>query len=101
MFGRTKNFCPITWMCKKQGAVSHSSTEAEIIALDAGLRLDGLPSLTLWEFILSTLDPIDSEPQQLNTRAAIDSSLPADTQELLNVDYVPCNILPFQIGLNC
>jgi hypothetical protein len=26
-----RTFCPITWMCKKQGAVSHSSTEAEII----------------------------------------------------------------------
>ena len=28
---------PITWMCKKQGAVSHSSTEAEVIALDLSL----------------------------------------------------------------
>ena len=28
-------------MCKKQTPVSHSSTESEIISLDAGLRLDG------------------------------------------------------------
>ena len=32
---------PISWMCKKQTSVSHSSTEAEVISLDAGLRLDG------------------------------------------------------------
>ena len=35
-------FVPITWVCKKHGAVSHSSTEAEVIALDAALRLEGL-----------------------------------------------------------
>ena len=33
---------PISWMCKKQTSVSHSSTESEIISLDAGLRLDGI-----------------------------------------------------------
>ena len=32
---------PITWMCKKQTAVSHSSTESEITSLAAGLRMDG------------------------------------------------------------
>ena len=40
---------PISWMCKKQTSVSHSSTESEIISLDAGLRLDGLPALELWD----------------------------------------------------
>ena len=29
-------FVPKSWMCKKQTSVSHSSTEAEIISLDAG-----------------------------------------------------------------
>ena len=42
-------------MCKKQTAVSHSSTEAEIISLDAGLRLDGLPALDLWDLIVAVL----------------------------------------------
>ena len=41
-------------MCKKQTAVSHSST-AEIISLDTGLRLDGLPALELWDLIVSVL----------------------------------------------
>ena len=38
------HFFPISWMCKKQTSVSHSSTESEIISLDTGLRLDGFPS---------------------------------------------------------
>ena len=44
-------FAPITWMCKKQQAVSHSTTEAEIIAMDAALRLEGLALLMLLDVI--------------------------------------------------
>ena len=33
-------------MCKKQAAVSHSGTEAVIISLDAGLRMEGLLDLS-------------------------------------------------------
>ena len=46
---------PISWMCKKQTSVSHSSTESEIISLDAGLRLDGIPALVLWDLIVFVL----------------------------------------------
>ena len=34
IFG-SNTFVPISWMCKKQTSVSHSSTESEIISLDA------------------------------------------------------------------
>ena len=37
-------FVPISWMCKKRNSVPHSSTESEIISLDAGLRMDGEPT---------------------------------------------------------
>ena len=53
-------FVPISWMCKKQTSVSHSSTESEIISLDTGLRLDGLPALELWDLIVSVLGNIIS-----------------------------------------
>ena len=46
-FFGSHTFVPISWMCKKQTAVSHSSTESKIISLDTGLRLDGLPALEL------------------------------------------------------
>ena len=48
-------FVPISWMCEKQTLVSHSSTESEIISLDAGLRLDGIPALDLWDLIVAVL----------------------------------------------
>ena len=54
VFG-SHTFVPICWICKKQTAVSHSSTESEIISLDTGLRLDGLPALELWDLIVSVL----------------------------------------------
>ena len=48
-------FVPVSWMCKKQTSVSHSSTESEIISLDAGLRMDGIPALDLWDLIVAVL----------------------------------------------
>ena len=46
---------PISWMCKKQTSVSHSSAESEIISLGAGLRMDGLPALDLWDVVIEVL----------------------------------------------
>ena len=42
-------------MCKRQTSVSHSSTESEILSLDAGLRMDGLPALELWDIVIQVL----------------------------------------------
>ena len=52
IFGRL-TFVPISWMCRKQTLVSHSSTESEIISLDTGFRLHGLPALELWDLTVS------------------------------------------------
>ena len=57
IFG-SHTFVPISRMCKKQTAVSHSSTESEIISLDTGLRLDGLPALELWDLIVSVFGSV-------------------------------------------
>ena len=46
-------FVPISWMCKKQTSVSRSSTESEVISLDAGLRLDGTLELVSWDLIVT------------------------------------------------
>ena len=52
IFG-SHTFVPISWMCEKQTAVSHSSTESEIISLDTGLRIDCLFELDLWNLIVA------------------------------------------------
>ena len=57
-FFDSHTFVPISWMCKKQTAVFHSSTESEIISLGTGLRLDGLPALELWDLIVSVFGHI-------------------------------------------
>ena len=63
IFG-SHTFVPISWMCKKQTSVSHSSTESEIISLDTGLRLDGLAALELWDLIVSALGNIPHAPDR-------------------------------------
>ena len=44
-----------TYVPKKHTLVSHSSTESEIISLDAGLRSDRIPALDLWDLIVAVL----------------------------------------------
>ena len=62
IFG-SQTFVPISWMCKKQTSASHSSTEAEIISLDAGLRMDGIRALDLWSLVIEVFH---SSPIQIN-----------------------------------
>ena len=54
IFG-SRTFVPISWMSKKQTSVPHRSTESEIISLDAGSRLDGIPALDFWDLIVAVL----------------------------------------------
>ena len=49
-------------MCKKQTSVSHSSTESEVISLDAGLRMDGISALDLWDLVKEVLHSSNNVP---------------------------------------
>ena len=35
--------------------MSHSSTASAVISLDAGLRMDGIPALDLWDVVIEIL----------------------------------------------
>ena len=63
IFG-SHTFVPISWMCKKQTSVSHSSTESEIISLHAGVRMDGIPALDLWELVTEVLHSSSKQPEK-------------------------------------
>ena len=65
---------PIRCMCKKQTSVSHSSTESEIISLDAGLRLDGIPPLDLWDLIVTVLHGNTHQNDQVRETRKISSA---------------------------
>ena len=86
---------PISWMCKKQTAVYHSSTESKIISLDTGLRLDGLPALELWDLIVSALGhisrisdrtgkPVNGEVKHHKSHNKIEA--------MKDIDSVPSNV---------
>ena len=85
-FFGSHTFVPMSWMCKKQTAVSHSSTESEIISLNTGLRLDGLPALELWDLIVSVLGNVSrvSDGSGHKPREKIDV--------MKDIDSVPSNI---------
>ena len=63
IFGRL-TFVPTSWMCKKQTSVSHSSTEAEIISLDAGLRMDGIPALDLQDLVIEIFHSVPNTSER-------------------------------------
>ena len=52
-------FFPLSWICKKQTAVSRSTTEAEVISLAYSLFSEALPILQLWCRILKREVPLD------------------------------------------
>ena len=105
---RIHTFVPMSWMCKKQTSVSHSSTQAEIISLDAGLRMDGIPALDLWDLVIEVLHSSSNSTQRRKEQAQGDRlrdkpsnrrtniqtkimSLDKDL-ELSNVDHVLANV---------
>jgi hypothetical protein len=46
-------FFPLNGVSKKQTCVSHSTPEAEIVAANAAVRLEGLPALQLWDILMN------------------------------------------------
>ena len=91
IFG-SHTFVPISWMCKKQTSVSHSSTEFEIISLDMGLRLDGLLALELWDLIVSVFGNIshvsDGTGQPVNGKNKSYNKIDV----VHDIDLVPSNV---------
>ena len=101
-------FVPISWMCKKQTSVSHSSTEAEIISLDAGSLMDGIPALDLWNLGMKVFhysqkqsnktkdswaqgDSLHHTTSSKRTKNQTKAPTTHDSSDLFHVDTVPSN----------
>ena len=85
-------------MCKKQTSLSHSST-SEIISLDAGLRLDRIPALDLWDLIVlvlgNTIQTPDRTEQPVVNCDKVQSAnkrSQGTTNVLNNIDCVPSHV---------
>ena len=87
-------------MCKKQTSVSHGCTESEVISLDAGLRMDRLPAVALWDVVIEVLYP--SKSTELPTHGAAGNCLRnsntklkkkgnRDVDQLSDLDHVVTN----------
>ena len=99
VFG-SHTFVPISWMCMKQTSVSHSSTESEITPLDAGLRMDGLFALELWDWSLKCWErpkEYQNQPKHAHGKLVLRPKSPKIEQvldqnmDLSNVDQVHSN----------
>ena len=91
---RNRTLIPITWMFKKQTLVSHGSTISNIISLDAGLRMDGLPALDSRDVVIEVL--LSSNNTQPQTKRATPKQASGNrcdardrnVDQLSNVDHV-------------
>ena len=93
VFG-SHTFVPTSWMCKKQTSVSHSSTASEIISLDTGLRLDGLPVLELWDLVVSVLGNMNQTHERTGRPVITDKSRKSQRRidVMKDIDSVPSNV---------
>lgn len=82
-------FVPITWLCKKQGAVSHSSSEAEVIALDTCVRIEGIPALMLWDLVIAVFSPTTTSSTRELGLPAQGNLLQDKPRSIFDVDFVP------------
>ena len=69
IFG-SHTFVPLSWMCKKQTSVSHSSTESEMISCDAGLRMDGFQTLNFWNLVVEVFHCYQNQPSETKDSSA-------------------------------
>ena len=82
------------WMCKKQTSVSHSSTESEIISLDAGMRMGGIPALDLWDLIVAVLHGNTNQSKHVQgdlSTSLTRNKIPGKIDDLNNVVFVSSN----------
>ena len=101
-------FVPMSWMCKKMTSVSHISTESEIVYLEAGLRMDGIPALHLWDLVFALShsfpnqaqknqelvhgDPLHNKQSGNTPNTQIKIQIPKERHEFSGVDYVASNV---------
>ena len=105
IFG-SETFVQKSRMCKKQIPASHSSTEAEVMCLDAGLRMDVIPALDLWDLVVEVFQIDKPKGPELQGNLLRSTTLHTESQnskkhvnlDLDNVDHVSSNVRSSEFG---
>ena len=93
IFGsRTVFFKSISWMCKKQSAVSHNSAESEILSLDAGFTRKWSTRASVLECVMQTLNLHRSSVQR-EAEARCHCTHLQRSLSFENIDHGPATIL--------
>ena len=59
------NICPSSVGCARSKPLSYSSTESEIVSLDAGLRMEVIPALSIfWDVVIEVLRSANDTARQ-------------------------------------
>ena len=88
----------VSWpgICKKQGAVFHSSKEAKVVSLDAMMRLDGVPRSNLWSQLVDVSWP--NEKRNLSDKTSKNNPSAYAKHGKISVefcDWAPSSLPPF------
>ena len=113
IFG-SHTFVPMSRMCKKQTSVSRSSTEAEVVSLDASSRMNGIPSSWSLGFGYCSIsvftEPTNNTKDQVRSNSSRDTTWNKHTQiqtkvpihhdnlKLRNIDNVSSKAKSSQFG---
>ena len=75
-----------------------SSTEAEVISLDAGLRMDGIPALTLWDLVIEVFHsvPNSTDGRKRELRRNPSAIVKSNMHNPIRIEHT--NIIPTNIG---
>ena len=95
-------FSKVTRLCQSVGCARnwlqfHTALQAEIICLDAGLRMDVVPALTLWDLVIEVFHSVPNQTdgpkrEPRGTPSAVDA-IPIKRTNVIptNIDYIQSN----------
>ena len=81
-----RTHCSFLWCEEKQSAVCDSSTGAGFVSLDAGLRMEGMPALNLWDTVIKVLHPTVNRN---SVQIAKPQQRPKTPNPIGSIDYIP------------
>ena len=73
-------------------------TEAEIISLDAGLRMDGIPALTLWDLVIEVFHSVRNRTDGPKRELRGNPSAVVKPNRHNTIPIKHTNVIPTNIG---